>query len=627
MARFKKTVGFLIILMALLIVIWSIYSQKSYSFNEVRINAAVLTDGSMQINEQRTADFKGSYSRMFVDIPIIGFKELSDIQVSEGSKQYLSTKITADRPDGQYSVTKQNNSYHIEWYFKTDGGRRIFNLSYKVVDCVKVYPDVAELNWKFIGERSEVGIKNVTVVLNIPVGAKLAEVRAWGHGPLNGQVKINSPQEVVWQVQDLPAMRFLEGRVVFPVQLVPQAKPVSGSPGLPSILAQEQQWQTQADNERARARLEIAGGLLLAIIGSLLALVIYRRWGRRFKPDLQVDYYRELPGQYSPADTAVLYYFKEMKAAAVVATLMDLARRGYLRLQEVDKERPRLGGLLGSSHQKDVLIQRVKPADSELLPHESLLLEFFFAKLGGGEDKVSFGRLKDYSRQNSQEFKTFWDTWKSILLLRSEELGFFDTNSSRGKWLNRALALLAVIGGIIALNNNYYYPAGGLFIWTVVAFLFSLRGERRSRYGESQFALWEAFRRFLKDFSNLDQATLPQLVLWEHYLVYAVALGVAKEVLQQLPIVYPEVNDPATGFGSYWYPYAVTNDSMQIGGGVGGPAFSSLATLTTMVSSLESTWEAAFGSTGGSSSSSDGGGGGFSSGGGGGGGGGSWGAD
>jgi uncharacterized membrane protein len=63
---------------------------------------------------------------------------------------------------------------------------------------------------------------------------------------------------------------------------------------------------------------------------------------------------------------------------------------------------------------------------------------------------------------------------------------------------------------------------------------------KRTRYGNEQKAKWTAFRNFLKDFSRLDKAGLPSIVIWEHYLVYAISLGVAKEVIKQLPLVISE---------------------------------------------------------------------------------------
>jgi len=186
----RKKIWLVIIAAILVLFIWqegkmpSSSFLKRYSFDEVQIGAAVLPDGSMQVEERRTASFKGSFSRMYLDIPVKGFKELADVRVYEDGRPYTPTQVSAERPDGHYAVSLQNNTYHIEWYFRTDGGRRTFTVSYRVVDCVRVHKDVAELYWQFIGDRWQVGTKNAAVALRLPPGAGEGEVLAWGHGPL-----------------------------------------------------------------------------------------------------------------------------------------------------------------------------------------------------------------------------------------------------------------------------------------------------------------------------------------------------------------------------------------------------------------------------------------------------------
>ena len=103
----------------------------------------------------------------------------------------------------------------------------------------------------------------------------------------------------------------------------------------------------------------------------------------------------------------------------------------------------------------------------------------------------------------------------------------------------------------------------------------------------------------MKDFSMLDQREIPELALWEEYLVYATAFGVADEVIKQLKVVYPELNDTQYIANHYAVLNMASNDSF-------GKSFSS--SLASSIGSVTNM------------SSGSGGGGGFSSGGGGGGG-------
>ena len=89
--------------------------------------------------------------------------------------------------------------------------------------------------------------------------------------------------------------------------------------------------------------------------------------------------------------------------------------------------------------------------------------------------------------------------------------------------------------------------AGGIILLLAGAFL-----RRRSPMGSTHLAMWKAFRRFLLDFSSLDRAEIPSLIIWEHYLVYATVLGVAKQVISQLKVVYPEITQPGSGMYYGW---------------------------------------------------------------------------
>ena len=47
----------------------------------------------------------------------------------------------------------------------------------------------------------------------------------------------------------------------------------------------------------------------------------------------------------------------------------------------------------------------------------------------------------------------------------------------------------------------------------------------------------------MKDFSLLDEKKIPDLLLWEKYLVYATVLGIAKDVIKQLKVRFPQLQD------------------------------------------------------------------------------------
>ena len=73
---------------------------------------------------------------------------------------------------------------------------------------------------------------------------------------------------------------------------------------------------------------------------------------------------------------------------------------------------------------------------------------------------------------------------------------------------------------------------------------------RRTKAGQLEAQRWEAFRRYLADFPRLDIAPPATLALWERFLVYGIAFGIAERVLQGAQLHMPE--ELAEASSIYW---------------------------------------------------------------------------
>ena len=87
-----------------------------------------------------------------------------------------------------------------------------------------------------------------------------------------------------------------------------------------------------------------------------------------------------------------------------------------------------------------------------------------------------------------------------------------------------ALGVCAVINAVVLVIG-----IGNTKLW-----------RRRTRDGQLEAQRWEAFRRYLSDFPRLDIAPPATLALWERFLVYGIAFGIAERVLQGAQLHMPE---------------------------------------------------------------------------------------
>ena len=82
-------------------------------------------------------------------------------------------------------------------------------------------------------------------------------------------------------------------------------------------------------------------------------------------------------------------------------------------------------------------------------------------------------------------------------------------------------------------------------------------GGRWTPYGRTYYEKWKAFEHFLTDFSQMKRYPPESVVLWEHYIVYATALGIADKVIANMKLVLPA--EEVERLGIYSHPAAITS--------------------------------------------------------------------
>ena len=63
-----------------------------------------------------------------------------------------------------------------------------------------------------------------------------------------------------------------------------------------------------------------------------------------------------------------------------------------------------------------------------------------------------------------------------------------------------------------------------------------------SQFGEDEYAKWRGLYKFLNSETLMKEKTVLEVSLWEEYLIYATAFGIAEKVIKALEIRCPEMN-------------------------------------------------------------------------------------
>jgi uncharacterized membrane protein len=572
--------------------------------NATTTEATVNADGSMDVVETLSFDFDDGCHG--------GIRELDLAPISAddslGSTLYDIGPITVTESGESVPIADARPGF-VKWgeASVTISGHHEYELKYSVTNAVAVSPDVAVLYWQFLGGGSP-HQDHVEVTIHTPGTGD--GVRIFVHGALNGVV--DPPRrDVHLVVDDNPKGTKVEVRMLEPASDFAVAP--SGPPLEQAILDKEAQLAGAANERRAelrdeldrKARQETAGnvaGPVLAVLGLLAFTGIFLKWGKEPPPPPDIgEYWRDIPDD-PPAVCQAVRSFGSVSNDAFSATLIDLAQRGWLTIAEEHSETAIL-----HRDKTDYRFTRTPKADAPLTDYESKLLWRLFPNGG----TITQSELVADAKSTPKASAAWLDDFKSSIHADFARRGYVD-QGHLVKWLLHLFTIVAVGGlGVLAV------AAGAMLGWVaigvaVVLVPLSLLLRQRTQAGARKLAEVDGLAHFLRDFSRLpDEAHTGDLILYERYLVYAVALGVSQQLVEGLRVRFPQFSEPNSGFAT-WY----------VVGGVAGYSnmgrLDSIGTIGSFASEFSDATAAAFSPP----SSSSGSGGGFSGGGGGGGGGG-----
>lgn len=592
--------------------------DRSYVFDEVRIDAELRPDGSLSVVEERTFDFSGTYRFAFYELPLSDGQEVLDLAVAEDGAPLVEADPDDEEP-GTFGRDDEDG-LAFTWYYRSPATdeQRTFTISYTVTGAGIRHADAAELYWQWIGDGWEVPTRELVANVELPGDAPLEagdDLRIWAHGPLDGAVEQVSPRTVRTSVTDVPPATFVELRALFPAADLAGA-PDDGRTVRAAIVAEEDCLAVGADAERARARGEepvadcdpnagrraVVSAVLvgLAVAVALGAGVLLVTRGRRapLPPDLP-DQEWSPPTDDPPALVEWLLRRGTLGEGALTATMLDMARRGLFVIEEV----------AGPDGRSDVAF---RPRDAAAPVHtvEEPVRELI-TQAGDGR-AVTGTELAAWAKAHRTEAGAAWSAFTSAVAAEGKARDWQRPAWPFGVVLAVGVLLLVVSGIGGALGAAPVALVVGLATAVVVLACSPLL-LRRTAEGRLLATRWERYGAFLRTASGdgtggvgsaggvggAGQAAgartgLPPL---DDALVYAVPLGVAPLLARRLGLASAGTGEshlPA------WYPAVWAH-----GGGDGG--FGSLGTVAAAVHSA--------------GSSSSGGGGGFSGGGGGGGGG------
>lgn len=472
----------------------------------------VLKNGELLVTETIRPRFTGLWNGLKRDIPV-------EYRTPQGFNYTLLVdlvSVTDERQSPLKYESSRERHYKIFkiWLPGAQDTTKTLILTYKVSNGLKYFEDHDELYWNVTGDEWDVPIESASARVLLPAGTTgikaLAFTGAYGAREQQADVRITGP-EILYRM----------------------TRPLGFREGLTAVVGWDKGVVAEPDSFQ-QAGMVIQSNWPVAFPVGIFGLMFYLWYTRGRDPrrrPITVAY--EPPEKLTPAELGTLVD-NSPDLRDITATLVDLAVRGFLRIEERQESR-----LLGLWSDTTFYLHRLKaPSEwTDLRPHEQEIMSGIFSS--STDDVVALSELKN-------RFYIYLNGIRASLFKQLLSHGYYASRPDRVKQVYMALAILVAIAsffGSIILQNSYGIALQTSFLSGLAASLIVVgfgwimpaRTIRGARALEQILGFEEFLTRVESDrFARVIKT--PQM--FEKFLPFAMALGVEQNWVRAFEGIY-----------------------------------------------------------------------------------------
>jgi len=547
---------------------------RDYSLEKAEIRIELKEDASAIISEIIHYDFRGCFKEVYRNAYFIFNRKFSLASISGYCEPECETRKTHQEFVGYFGqVCNREARFFINMQFD---------------NTIKRGEDVNEFHYKVWGSQWDRKLKTLNAEILLPENAEIIEI----YFNPEDSVKDYTAKDNSIQFSAESLRNFLEVRIL----MTPESFNIGHNEDTSLGIIRKEQ-EEYKKNYKKFFLIFILSIITISFLAVLVPLLLYRKYGREIEQVDREFYEREpLKGikPYLANFVAVSYSGKKIGKSdinSVLATLLDLVRMKYISIEQVMHNK-------GGNKKKDFKLSFVGKDTSVLRKPEQLVYSFF---KGFSEDSALYWsefRKIIAKRENAKKIYELIESFDKEIKAEINIKDYFD---NKGNFIFKAFCLASfIIFWVIILfitqsgsNLKGLYPfIDFLFPFSLAILVLSLIGfilpcyifGRFSEKGFQIFKNMTGYKNFLTNLTLLKEYPPHSIVIWEEHLVFATALGVAKEVSKKLDIVVPESlkrqsslyfaskYNFARSFNSAYYKASSSSRSSRggVGGGFGG---------------------------------------------------------
>jgi uncharacterized membrane protein YgcG len=468
---------------------------RSWRVADFSDTISVHEDGSAAVHERITLAFDGEWHGIHRFIPI-------EYPGARGTNYTLFLRVTGvtDGSGGKLKYESSNaNGFRDLKIFIPDAvdATRTVEIDYTVRNGTRFFEDHDEFYWNLTGNDWPVPIDHASALVSFP-SAAAGSLRAQAFTGAYGAAERDATAEVRGAEASFETNNPLPMRGGMTIDIF-----------IPNGILKEPGAFTRF--------MWFVGSNPIVFLPFWTFAVMFTLWwykGRDPDPGLSVAPMYEPPAGMTPAEAGTLLEDK-VHPRDITCTLVDLAVRGFVKIEEVDDK-----GLV--FHHKDYVFHLLKPRDQwgRLVPHERVMLENVFA---GGE----VTRLSSLKNRFYRALPAIQEDIKSAL--KTKGMYLLDPDSANGYSIAAIVLMVAPFAVVYFAGYNIFSSfvllIGCGIISAIIWWLFARQMTAKTVQGGRTRVAVLGFQEFM---NRVDADRLKRMPpdTFEKYLPYAMALGV-----------------------------------------------------------------------------------------------------
>ena len=472
---------------------------------EMEIDVALQPDGSAHITHVWTTDTDEG-TEFYLACNDSGYLSITDFQVSDQNGPYIFVEdwdidASFEEKANKCGILETSDGVELCWGVSAYGQNR-YAIEYVLHDLVGAYSDADGFNHCFVDEMSFFPTDVVLTIRNqdgTPLTDDICDIWAFG---FEGQIQFEDgairawSEEALESGQHMTVMMSLKKGVLSPLRTLEDSFETVKDAALEDS---DYDLDTAEDEEITAGDMVIAGlffAFNIAIVAGAAVAVVKFRKARMNKKMKSVEYFRDAPNN---GNLNVTYELGRSCSlcrddSLLGAYLLRLISDGSLEPEGEDDA------------QKKVKLRLVRPPRTEDQYDDAF---YTVLEAAAGEDGVlQPDELERYSEKNVKPLSRFMDS-----CVREAKQTLTHTGCLKG----------TLCSGPKDLTEE----------------------------GKRQLNEILGLKRFLLDFSLIQEREVKETVIWQDYMIYALLLGISDKVAPQIKKLYPDALPQIERFERY----------------------------------------------------------------------------